>query len=54
METKNHQKFTRTKAVRISRYTEELIDNIEQYLLVAVIPLLIVAIISSAIRFATL
>tara|TARA_B100001093_G_scaffold4380_1_gene4502 strand:- start:472 stop:717 length:246 start_codon:yes stop_codon:yes gene_type:complete len=54
MKPKNHLKFTREKAVRISKYTEELIDKVEQYLLVVVIPLSIVAIISSAIKFATL
>ena len=53
METKNHLKFTRAKAVRVSKYTEELIDKVEQYLLVVVIPP-IVAIISSAIKFAIL
>ena len=54
METKNHLKPTRAKAVRVSKYTEELIDKVEQYLLVVVIPLSIVAIISSAIKFAIL
>jgi len=54
MEIKNHHKLTRVKAVRVSKYTEELIDKVEQYLLVVVIPLSIVAIISSAIKFAIL
>ena len=53
MEIKNHHKLTRVKAVRVSKYTEELIDKVEQYLLVVVIPP-IVAIISSAIKFAIL
>ena len=54
METKNKHKVTRAKAVRVSKYTEGRIDKVEQYLLVVVIPLSIVAIISSAIKFAIL
>ena len=54
MKPKNHPKFTSARAVRISKYTEELTDKVEQCLLVVVIPLSIVVIISSAIKFATL
>jgi len=53
MEIKNHHKLTRVKAVRVSKYTEELIDKVEQYLLLVIIPLSIVAIISSVIKLAT-
>jgi|TARA_X000000368_G_scaffold244483_1_gene193224 hypothetical protein len=54
MEIKNHHKLTRVKAVRVSKYTEELIDKVEQYLLLVIIPLSIVVIISSVIKLATL
>ena len=54
MEIKNHHNFTRAKTLRVSKYTEELIEKVEQYLLVVVIPLSIVATISSAVKFAIL